>query len=75
VGNDYNEAMQEKFFSRIVIAANTAVFIAGPVIVCLLIGLWLDSVFKTSPVMAMIFGLLGLVGSILSLVKLLKTIK
>jgi F0F1-type ATP synthase assembly protein I len=67
--------MRPKFFSRVIVASSTAALIAGPVIICLLIGLWLDGLLKTSPLMALVFGLGGFVASILSLVKLLKTIK
>jgi F0F1-type ATP synthase assembly protein I len=67
--------MQQKFFSKVLMASSTAALIAGPVIVCLLIGLWLDGLLDTSPLFGLIFGLLGFVGSILSLIKLLKTIK
>lgn len=67
--------MNPRFFSRVFYATSTAVLIAGPVIVFLLIGLWLDSIFNTSPFIALVFGLAGFAGSIMSLMKLLKTIK
>lgn len=67
--------MKPTFLYRILMAGSTAILIAGPVILSLIIGLWLDGLLNTSPVFAMLAGLLGFVGSILSLIKLLKTTK
>jgi F0F1-type ATP synthase assembly protein I len=67
--------MKPHFLFRVFMAGSTAVLIAGPVILSLLLGLWLDGLMGTSPVFALIGGLLGFVGSILSLLKILKTTK
>ena len=67
--------MQHNIFYRIFMAGNTAFLIAGPVLVSLMVGIWLDGLLGTSPFFALIGGLGGLVGSVLSLLKFLKTTK
>lgn len=67
--------MKPKIFYRIAMATSTALLIAGPVILALLLGLWLDTLFSTSPLFAMVGGMLGFVGSIISLIKLLRATK
>lgn len=67
--------MKPHILFRIFIASSTAAMIAGPVIISLIIGIWLDGLLQTSPVFALAGGLLGLVGSIMSLLKVLKTTK
>ena len=67
--------MKTQLFYKIFLAGSTAVLIAGPVIIFLLVGLWLDGLFGTSPFIALVFGLAGFAASILSLMKYLKTTK
>jgi hypothetical protein len=67
--------MKTKIFYRIFMAGSTAFLIAGPVIVFLFVGLWLDGLLGTSPIFALVGGLAGFTGSIMSLLKFLKTTK
>jgi F0F1-type ATP synthase assembly protein I len=65
--------VKSKIWYRIFMAGSTAVLIAGPVILALLLGLWIDGLLQTSPIFALVGGMVGFVGSIMALLKILKT--
>jgi F0F1-type ATP synthase assembly protein I len=67
--------MKPNILFRMFLASSTAAMIVGPVILSVMVGLWLDGLFLTSPFLTLAGGIVGFVGSILALLKALHTKK
>lgn len=65
---------KRKIYYIIAIGGQITVLLVGPVVFCLLLGLWLDSFFHTTPLLIIIGVIVGFVGSIFNVFRVMKII-
>ncbi|MBU3978897.1 AtpZ/AtpI family protein [Patescibacteria group bacterium] len=65
---------KRKIYYIIAICGQVTVMLVGPVVGCLLLGLWLDSIFHTSPLFIIIGVVIGFIGSIFNVFRVMKII-
>lgn len=72
-GNDKKE--NKKFYYVLGLAGQVTFLLAGPVVVCLFVGLWADSYFRTTPLFIIIGVILGFSGSVFNVFKVMKIVE
>lgn len=72
MGNSKNNKDQSKLYSIIAMGSQVTVMLVGPVVFCLLCGIWLDKYFRTTPVFLIIGVIIGFAGSIFNVFRISK---
>jgi len=65
---------KSRIYYIIAICGQVTVMLVGPVVGCLLLGLWLDGFFHTTPLFVIIGVIAGFVGSIFNVFRVMKII-
>ncbi len=73
--NKRNNSNTNKLLLTLTIAYQIGFLVVGPIVVCLLIGLWLDSVFHTSPFLLILGAVIGFSGGMYSAYKMTKLLQ
>lgn len=73
-GKASKDREKRKFYYIIAVGGQITFLLVGPVVFCLLIGLWLDSYFHTAPLFIIIGVIAGFVGSIFNVFRVMKII-
>lgn len=70
----YYSVMKEKrkFYYIIAVGGQMTVLLVGPVVVFLLLGLWLDNLFGTSPLFIILGVIIGFAGSIFNVYRVME---
>lgn len=63
---------KRKFYYIIAIGGQITALLVGPVVFCLLLGLWLDNTFYTSPLFVVLGVIIGFIGSIFNVFRVMK---
>ena len=63
---------KRKFYYIVAIGGQITFLLVGPVVFCLLLGLWLDSYFHASPFFLVLGVILGFIGSIFNVFRVMK---
>lgn len=63
---------KRKIYYIIAIGGQITVLLVGPVVFCLLLGLWLDNVFHTGPLFIIAGVIIGFIGSIFNVFRVME---
>lgn len=63
---------KRKFYYIAAIGGQITILLVGPVVFCLLLGLWLDSIFNTGPLFIIFGVIVGFVGSIFNVFRVME---